>query len=180
MPVSHSGQVLKKRFIIYILKEKNSQHRLFYCYANNIENDGLISKSRLFQDDIIFIDYVKLHDNEDKAANNYNKQNIDYLYEFQIPNINNLEETNNNLPNFWFRLTEDQNEVLMIEQPASIKGSAGTGKTFISFELLKHWIISDPNSKLLYLTYTEKLLEKGKKDVRIRWCRYNERKYKHL
>lgn len=143
-------------------QDGNSQHRLFYCFASDLNNEELMKKSRLFKDDVIFIDYTKLHDQEDLAVKRYNKTNIDYLYSFEPP-IDGIEEINkSNIPSFWFRLTEDQEEIFRIKQPASVKGSAGTGKTFISFELFKDWIIKDKNAKLLYLTYTEKLLNKAK------------------
>ncbi len=144
---------------------KGSQHRLFYCFASDLNNDELMKNSNLLDNDVIFIDYTKLHDQEERAARNYNRTTIDYLYEFNPP-IDELEiNKENNIPSFWFRLTEDQTDILRIEQPASIKGSAGTGKTFISFELFKDWIKNDKDSKLLYLTYTDKLLDKAKENL---------------
>lgn len=140
----------------------SSEHRIFYCYASDLENDELMDKSNLYHEDIIFIAYTKNHQEADQEAKRYNKSTIDYLYEFKPPIEYDGLTKNANIPSFWFRLTDDQYEVLSIEQPASVKGSAGTGKTFISFELLKEWIINDPNAKILYLTYTDRLLDKVK------------------
>ncbi len=151
----------KTLFHLYPQK-KSSEHRIFYCYASDLDNDELMDKSNLYPEDIIFIAYTKSHKEADEEARKYNKSTIDYLYIFEPPIEYEGLIKNANIPSFWFRLTEDQYDVLRIEQPASVKGSAGTGKTFISFELLKDWIVKDPTAKILYLTYTEKLLDKVK------------------
>jgi hypothetical protein len=148
----------KTLFHLYPQGQKSTD-RLFYCYVKNLE-DELKHNSGLFEG-IVFIDYTRKKEEADKAANNYDRYSVKYLSKFMPPAPINIH-INLNKPQFWFCLTSDQKSVLNLKQPALVKGSAGTGKTIISFELLKKWIDSDNTKKYLYLTYTKNLLRKAK------------------
>lgn len=134
-------------------------HRLFYCYVTDLD-DNLINATGIFEG-IVFIDYTTRKEDEDRAANNYEKNPIKFLSRF-LPQTSVRLSKNKVKPQFWFCLTNDQKSILELKQPALVKGSAGTGKTIISFELLKHWIESNDTGKYLYLTYTKQLLRKAK------------------
>ena len=154
--------VLGEHCIIYIHKDKKSTHRLFYCFVTDLEEE-LRYNSGLFEG-VVFLDYTTRKEDEDKAANNYDKYSIKYLSKFLPPVAVDLQ-VNPNKPKFWFCLTNDQKDVLDLRQPALVKGSAGTGKTIISFELFKQWINSDHTKKYLYLTYTKNLLNKARETL---------------
>lgn len=141
---------------------QKSTHRLFYCFVTDLEED-LRYNSGLFEG-VVFLDYTTRKEDEDKAANNYDKYSIKYLSKFLPPVAVDLQ-VNLNKPKFWFCLTNDQKDVLDLRQPALVKGSAGTGKTIISFELFKQWINSDHTKKYLYLTYTKNLLNKARETL---------------
>jgi len=137
-------------------------HRLFYCYVTDLDPE-LRNATGLFEG-IVFIDYTTRKEDEDRAAINYDKYPVKFLSKF-LPQSPNATQPFLSKPQFWFCLTTDQKNVLELKQPALVKGSAGTGKTIISFELLKHWIESINTGKYLYLTYTKQLLRKAKETL---------------
>ncbi|HNZ49905.1 MAG TPA: AAA family ATPase [Bacilli bacterium] len=141
---------------------RDSQHRLFYCFGGDLQP----STNKVDSDDVIFIAYVTRHDDERKAAKRYNKSTITlfYFFDYSFEKENDVVST----PVFKIKLTNLQNEILLLTKPpASIKGSAGTGKTLISYELFKNWIRQDNDSKFLYLTYTSKLINKAKDTLKF-------------
>lgn len=142
-------------------KGQKSVHRLFYCYATDLDND--IREKAQIMDGIVFIDYTTNHDDEKRAARNYEKSVIKYLTRFEPHKYDISSNMSSKVPVFWFCMSSQQEDVLSLPQPTLIKGSAGTGKTIISYELLKQWIVYDNDKKFLYLTYTDNLLEKTKK-----------------
>ena len=149
----------KTLYHLYPNGQKNV-HRMFYCYATDID-DNLREKAQII-DGVVFIDYTTKHDDEVKAARKYEKNQIQHLSRFESIEYKLLEKQQQAKPSFWFCLTSEQEDVLMLPQPSLIKGSAGTGKTIISFELLKQWVVSNETKKYLYLTYTNNLLKKAK------------------
>jgi len=156
-----SGIKNKTLYHLYPQGQK-SVHRLFYCYAKDLD-DNLKEKAQMI-DGVVFIDYIIKHADEIKAVRKYEKNAIKYLNRFE-PTINYKIVESKALikPSFWFCLTKDQEEVLKLSQPSLVKGSAGTGKTIISLELLKQWVSYDETKKYLYLTYTDSLLKKARK-----------------
>jgi len=137
-----------------------SLHRLFYCYATDL--DDKIRERCQISAGLILIDYTIRKEDEDKAAYKYENDDIKYFQLFEPPiKLSHQLIVENNYPTFWFCLTKDQSEVLNLSQPSLIKGSAGSGKTLISIELFKSWITEGFN-RILYLTYTDNLLEKAK------------------
>lgn len=153
----------KKTFYHLYPQKSGMTHRLFYCYVSDLD-DKTREKSQMYNG-IVFIDYTTRKEDEDLAARNYERTNILNFSQFTLPIDKNTFDliTKPTKPVFWFCLTRDQKEVLELPQPSLIKGSAGAGKTLISFELFKDWINHFEDKKLLYLTYTDKLLYKAKK-----------------
>lgn len=135
----------------------NTTHRLFYCYATDLNNE--IREKTQIIDGLILIDYTLTKNEEYRAAKNYEKGNIKYYQIFEPPtSAVNDPQTQQNVPIFWFCLTSKQDQVLNAKQPLLVKGSAGSGKTLISFELFKQWIAYTDMKKILYITYTDNLL----------------------
>jgi hypothetical protein len=142
----------------------NNTHRLFYCYATDLE-DHIREKTQIIEG-LILIDYSTTKNEEYRAAKNYEKGNIKYYQVFEPPtNIVDNPKIQQNVPTFWFCLTSKQDSVLNAKQPLLIKGSAGAGKTLISFELFKQWIAYTDMKKLLYITYTDNLLNLAKRTL---------------
>lgn len=139
---------------------RNSQHRLFYCYTTDI--DDKTREKWNMSEGLIFVDYVTDHDKETYAALEFEKGNIRSYHTFDLyENTTNINDKLHFSHYFWFLLTNHQNKVLNLPQPSLIKGSAGTGKTIISFDLLKQWIYYQPEGRYLYVTYTDELIRKA-------------------
>jgi len=136
----------------------NNTHRLFYCYASDLDSD--IREKTQISEGLILIDYTLTKNEEYRAAKNYEKGNIKYYQVFEPPTsvVDNPQEQKS-VPIFWFCLTSKQDQILNAKQPLLVKGSAGAGKTLISFELFKQWIAYTDMKKILYVTYTDNLLK---------------------
>lgn len=135
----------------------NTTHRLFYCYATDLDMN-IREKTQIIEG-LVLIDYTTTKNDEYRAAKNYEKGDIKYYQVFEPPNqVVDNSQTQQNVPTFWFCLTSKQDQILNAKQPLLVKGSAGAGKTLISFELFKYWIAYTELEKILYITYTDNLL----------------------
>lgn len=161
------GSLMSGKYKIYHLTpfKHNDPDRIYYIYANDLKPNMVVDHKRLRSDAVIFLYYSKDHDKKNDAVRWYSKTRSLVLREFNKPIYKTEKESETNLSTFWLWLTPEQAKVKKIKQPASIKGSAGTGKTFISFELFKDWA-KDGTQKLLYLTYTQKLINRAKRMLR--------------
>lgn len=153
-----SGISSKTLYHFYPMGKQNT-HRVFFCFATDLDKD--LQEMAQLSEGIVFIDYVTRKEDEVRAAKTYEKNGIKYLSSFQPPIVEQKKYGYDNIPYFWFCLTKDQKTVLSLPQPSLVKGSAGTGKTILSFELLKQWIQYDQSKKYLYLTYTKHLLKRA-------------------
>lgn len=142
----------------------NNTHRLFYCYATDLERE--VKEKTQIEEGLVLIDYTTTKNEEYRAAKNYEKGNIKYYQVFDPPVlVKDAEVVQENVPTFWFCLTSKQDQILNAKQPLLVKGSAGAGKTLISFELFKQWIAYTEMERLLYITYTDNLLNLAKRTL---------------
>lgn len=144
---------------------QRSLSRLYYVYAKDLKNNVVINPEIYSPDDIIFIKYDPKHVQSNLIVREYKKQS--FITPKIYPLVEKTEEGNIEITLAPFRLPldDDQRNTIQIEEVLSVRGSAGTGKTVLSFEILKN--IADKNLKTLYLTYTSKLIRRAKNALEL-------------
>ncbi len=154
---------------------QNSVHRLFYCYTTDLDENVQNNSNAL--EGVVFLDYSVTKEQEKRKAKIYEREALKYISEFSAP-LKKESEAAGFTHKFWFCLTSEQRKVLDLKQPALVNGSAGTGKTIISFELMKQWLYYDSDKKYLYLTYTDNLLKRARDSFKMDGIDINSNNFK--
>jgi hypothetical protein len=133
-------------------------------------------KTNLGIDDVLILHDISEHDSQDDSVSNISKN--DLKIDDLLPFISNSVQLND-LYSFVIGrkiskiLSEDKNEIIRAfitnkTAPTILQGIAGSGKTEVLKGILSEWNIHYPNSKILFLTSSIRLIEEIIKEMDLR------------